>query len=65
MPDREYYLRGRDDVSIMAYQTMIRDIATAFGADPITASNDAKFIVDMEIQLANVWFSSLCNICNM
>ncbi|XP_060595555.1 neprilysin-1-like isoform X2 [Ruditapes philippinarum] len=58
MPDRDYYLKGRDDRTLMAYQAMIRDIGIAFGADPDTASTDARFIVDMEVQLANVRLSS-------
>jgi predicted metalloendopeptidase len=54
MPSRDYYLKGRDDKTLMAYQTMIQESAVAFGADETTAANDAKDIVDMEIELANV-----------
>ncbi|XP_053379958.1 neprilysin-like [Mercenaria mercenaria] len=54
MPSRDYYLNGRNDETLMAYQTMIEESAVAFGADPITALNDAKDMVDMEIELANI-----------
>ncbi|XP_060596084.1 neprilysin-like, partial [Ruditapes philippinarum] len=54
MPSRDYYLKGRDDKTLMAYQTMIQESAVAFGADEITAANDAKDIVDIEIELANI-----------
>ncbi|XP_060599061.1 neprilysin-like isoform X3 [Ruditapes philippinarum] len=54
MPSRDYYLKGRDDKTLMAYQTMIQESAVAFGADETTAANDAKDIVDMEIELANI-----------
>ncbi|XP_053378803.1 neprilysin-4-like isoform X4 [Mercenaria mercenaria] len=54
MPSRDYYLKGRDDKTLMAYQTMIQDSAVAFGANIADASNDAKEIVDLEIELANI-----------
>lgn len=54
MPSRDYYLKGRDDKTLMAYQTMLQDSAIAFGADKDTAMTDAKALVDMEIEIANV-----------
>lgn len=54
MPSRDYYLKGRNDSMLLAYQKMKKDLAIAFGADPDTAEQDAKDLVDFEIELANI-----------
>ena len=54
MPSKDYYLKERNDTVLMAYQTMITDMAIAFGADKATAETDAKDMVDLERELANV-----------
>ena len=54
MPSRDYYLKERNNTMLMAYQKMRAEIAIAFGADRATAEEDAKNMVDFEIDLANV-----------
>lgn len=54
MPSRDYYLKGRDDPTLVAYQTMIEDMMVAFGADRQVARSDAKDMVDLEVDLANI-----------
>lgn len=54
MPSRDYYLRGRNDSTLLAYQKMMTNIAIAFGADPATAETDAGELMDFEIELANI-----------
>ena len=54
MPSREYYLKERNDTTILAYETMLVDLALALGADKGTAQQDAKDIVDLERDLAKV-----------
>ena len=54
MPNRDYYVKERNDTTLMAYQKMIKDIAVALGADDVTAEQDAKDMVDLEVDLANV-----------
>ncbi|XP_053403714.1 membrane metallo-endopeptidase-like 1 isoform X2 [Mercenaria mercenaria] len=58
MPSREYYLKDRYDKILMAYQTLLEESYVAFGADPTTAENDAKDVVDMEIEVANITLPS-------
>ena len=54
MPSREYYLKARNETTLMAYQTMIASIAVALGADKAIAEQDSKEIVDLERELAEV-----------
>lgn len=54
MPSRDYFLKARNDSTLLAYQKMIKDLAVAFGADPDTAEQDVKDFVDFEIELANI-----------
>lgn len=54
MPSRDYYLKGRNDTTLMAYQTWIEEMMIAFGANADVARQDASDLVDFEIQLANV-----------
>ena len=54
MPSREYYLKARNETTLMAYQTMIASIAVALGADKAIAEQDSKEIVDLERELAGV-----------
>nr|XP_034338189.1 neprilysin-1-like isoform X1 [Crassostrea gigas] len=53
LPDREYFLRGRNDRKLVAYEKYAQEIAIIFGADAIAAFNDIKDIVDFEIEIAN------------
>ncbi|XP_052285288.1 membrane metallo-endopeptidase-like 1 [Dreissena polymorpha] len=53
MPSRDYYLKERNATDLMAYQTMLEEIAVALGADQGRASLAAKQVVDLEIDLAN------------
>jgi predicted metalloendopeptidase len=54
MPSREYYLTDRDSKYITAYQRMLGESYVAFGADPDTAADAARDVVDFEIEIANV-----------
>jgi len=62
MPSRDYYLKGRNDTTLLAYETKLREIMVALGVEEATARQDAVDIVDMEIQLANVrWINTFLN----
>ena len=54
MPSRDYFLKGRNDTMLLAYQKMVQEIYVALGADQAVAEQDAKELVDFEIELANV-----------
>ena len=54
MPNRDYYLKGRDDKTLLAYETYATEMAIMFGADPSMAKTDTQAMVDFEIELANV-----------
>lgn len=54
MPSREYYLKGRDDRPLMAYENLARSVATVLGADTQQAETEMKEMVDFEIELAKV-----------
>ncbi|XP_062574044.1 neprilysin-1-like [Saccostrea cucullata] len=58
LPDRDYFLKGRDDHKLKAYETYATKMAVIFGADPTTAENDMKEIVDFEIDVANATMPS-------
>ncbi|GFO06513.1 endothelin-converting enzyme 1 [Plakobranchus ocellatus] len=49
---REYYLRPRNDSVLMALETYLRDLAVELGADHAVAAQDAKDVVNLEIELA-------------
>lgn len=53
LPDREYFLRGRNDRKLLAYQKYAQEMAVIFGAEESTASEDMKDVVDYEIEIAN------------
>ncbi|KAJ8321012.1 hypothetical protein KUTeg_002599 [Tegillarca granosa] len=53
MPERSYFLKSRDDKTLLAYQTYATKTAVVFGASPETAKIHMKEMVDFEIQLAN------------
>ncbi|ESO93428.1 hypothetical protein LOTGIDRAFT_176742 [Lottia gigantea] len=54
MPGRDYFLRGRDDVMLKAYEEYGINLAVEMGTDRLAAEADFKDLVDFEIQLANV-----------
>lgn len=54
MPNRDYFLKGRNDPVLLAYEKFATDTAIKFGADPEVAKNDMRDMVDFEIKLANV-----------
>ena len=59
---RKYYLVERNDSNLVAYETLMRNIALELGANPSTVNDDIKDVVDFEIQLANV-SGSVCRSC--
>ncbi|XP_041377797.1 neprilysin-1-like [Gigantopelta aegis] len=54
MPSRDYYLKGRDDPILLAYEKYARDVAIMFGANETVAIQDTAKLLDLEIQLANI-----------
>jgi RecB family exonuclease len=48
------FLKGRDDKTLLAYETYATEMAIMFGADPSMAKTDTQAMVDFEIELANV-----------
>ena len=54
MPSRDYFLKERDDPTLMGYQQFAVDVAILLGADKDRAEQEMRAIVDFEIQLANV-----------
>ncbi|XP_060077927.1 neprilysin-1-like [Ylistrum balloti] len=58
MPDRKYFLNGRDDKMLKAYEKYAVELAKAFGADPTVAEQQMKEMVDFEIKIANLTMPS-------
>ena len=56
MPSRDYFLKGRNEPRITAYQTFAIRVAEALGANPTTARDEMTDMVDFEIKIANVCF---------
>ncbi|PVD36857.1 hypothetical protein C0Q70_03847 [Pomacea canaliculata] len=54
LPSRDAYLHQRNSSDLVLYETLYREVHMALGADEKTATEDAKKVVDFEIQLANV-----------
>nr|QHX41531.1 neprilysin-like 1 [Octopus vulgaris] len=54
MPGQKYYLKGRNDTKLKAYEKLAVQMAINFGADPKTAEEDMSDMVDLEIKLANI-----------
>ena len=54
MPGRDYYLKGRNDSTLMAYQSFAADVAKMLNADPDRADREMEEMVDLEVKLANV-----------
>lgn len=54
MPNRDYFLKGRNDKTLLAYETFATQFAVMFGANPTRAMIDMKDMVDFEIRLANI-----------
>lgn len=54
MPNRDYFLKGREDPVLLAYEKFATDTAIMFGANPEVAQNEMRAMVDFEIKLANI-----------
>ena len=54
MPSRDYYLRERNDKTLLTYQNFAINVAKALGADPYSVEEEIIAMIDFEIQLANV-----------
>ena len=54
MPSRDYFLKGRNEPRITAYQTYAIQVVEALGANPTTAQDEMTDMVDFEIKIANV-----------
>ena len=51
---RDVYLQGDSEVLLDAYRKYATDVTTALGANPMSASEQMKDMVDFEIELARV-----------
>ncbi|XP_033763934.1 neprilysin-1-like isoform X2 [Pecten maximus] len=58
MPDRKYFLNGRDDKTLKAYERFAVELAKAFGADSTSAEQQIREMVDFEIKIANLTMPS-------
>lgn len=54
MPSRDYFLRGRDDRTLLTYQEFAVEVAVALGSPRTRALQEMSDMIDFEIQLANV-----------
>lgn len=54
MPSRDYYLKGSNDTTLMAFRTMWKDLAIELGAESQTADKDANDVVDLQTDIANI-----------
>jgi predicted metalloendopeptidase len=54
LPDRDYFLKGREDRKLVAYEKYATKMAVIFGADSEVAARDIKAVIDFEIEIANV-----------
>ncbi|RUS80695.1 hypothetical protein EGW08_011518 [Elysia chlorotica] len=50
----KFLLRPRTDSVLLAYEAYLRKLALLLGADPAVAAQDAKDVVDMQIELAKI-----------
>ncbi|XP_048750063.2 neprilysin-1-like [Ostrea edulis] len=58
LPDRDYFLKGRDDRKLLAYEKYATEMAIIFGADSGEAADAMKEVVDFEIDIANATMPS-------
>ncbi|GAB1605929.1 neprilysin-1-like [Argonauta hians] len=54
MPGQKYYLKGRNDTKLKAYEKLAVEMAVHLGAERKRAVKDIKDIVDLEIKLAHI-----------
>ena len=54
MPTRDYFLKGRDDKTLMIYQQFVISVARTMGADENRTIQQMTEMIDFEIELANV-----------
>jgi len=54
MISRDYYMKGTDDVRLVAYEEFALEVAILFGANTTRAKKEMREMVLFEINLANV-----------
>ncbi|KAK3095559.1 hypothetical protein FSP39_016105 [Pinctada imbricata] len=54
LPGRKYYLKGRKDRMVMAYEKLANSIAVGVGADPVVAKRDVQKLIDLEFEVAKI-----------
>ncbi|XP_064641839.1 neprilysin-4-like [Lineus longissimus] len=54
MPSRGYFLKGRNDTMLQAYEKYAYDVAVALGATETDARQQIKQMVDFEVDIANI-----------
>lgn len=54
MPTRDYFLKGRDDKTLMIYQQLAINVALTMGADENRTIQQMTEMIDFEIELANI-----------
>lgn len=59
MSSRDYYMKGFDDPTVLAYEDFAVNVAILFGASSTVAKKDMRDVVEFEIKLANVRRKSL------
>ncbi|XP_048750053.2 neprilysin-1-like [Ostrea edulis] len=57
LPTKDFFLKGRDDSKLLAYEKYATEMAIIFGADSVAAAHDMKKLVDFEIDIANATVS--------
>ncbi|XP_060075613.1 neprilysin-like [Ylistrum balloti] len=58
MPGRNFYLKGRNDEKLVAYENLIKSVLHDFGADPATVDDDVNDQIELEIAIANLTIPS-------
>ena len=51
---KEYYAKPRNDSAIQAVEKFYRDVAIELGANSSVAADDARNVIDFEIELSKV-----------
>ncbi|OWF55370.1 neprilysin-like [Mizuhopecten yessoensis] len=58
MPGRSFFLKGRNDEKLLAYENLVKSVLLDFGADPVTVDEDVNDQIEFEIALANITIPS-------
>lgn len=56
LPSRDYYLKKSSEAELRAYHRYMTNVSVLLGANPETASEEFERVINLEKQLAEVWF---------